>query len=155
MDHALSDANVIDLSVFHDIRKPNEDCTNFISCPCILRLLTALQYYSLIKLRESKDNHDILTNFINQIYKLVTVIDDFIHLQQNHGEQIYEIMNYALNKVGFIKCSIQTCEFTDRHYQMIDDHSHLNNSNNQDPNMNVYCDTMDLVALLMVKEVRN
>lgn len=81
-----SNSGFIGLSVFNDEQSPQSNCTDFKACIAIRRLSCALRYYSSLKVKTSTDDENIFTNFINEVYKYSSLIQDFYHLQQRCQE---------------------------------------------------------------------
>ena len=70
-------------------------------------------------------------------------INDLHHTQRKHGDNIYEIMNLALNDLGFSRCNLDTCDFANRHYRTYGKNKENMGSKMSDAKVNLYCDTMD------------
>ena len=122
----------------------DSSCKDYMSCPCINRLLSALKYYSSLNPRQNADHREMLTRFINEKYDIISLINDFNHFQKTHGSQLHDIMNYVVDEGKVLECNIDTCHFANRHYRITDQqHSMTGDVNLIDLNINLFCDTLD------------
>ena len=109
-------SSMLDMTIFN-IEEESQCCDGFQTCGSIKRLLSSLKYYTLLQPHHHKENQDIFTKFMNDIYK-ERVLDDFYHLTKSHEGEIQQIMDSAINVAKFKKCSINKCEFANRHYRV-------------------------------------
>ena len=133
-----------DLSIFKDIQKlPKWDCKDYKSCIAIHRLLSALRYYSTLKLQSNKDHQEIFTSFINEIYKHPLLIQDFNHFQTRHSNhQLSDIIKYAKETGLTSACDIDSCDYSSRHYR-VNIPSNTTKTSKMDPHLQLYANTMD------------
>eukprot|EP01084_Bolivina_argentea_P314482 544709_1 len=82
------------------------------TCNVIKRLITGLQYYTLLDVQNEPDNKDEFNNFICDIYH--TFLDDYIHLINIHGYKL-ENINKSLLRKQVKACDVKKCIFTGRH----------------------------------------
>ena len=130
-----------DLSVFQntDNHQPPSNCTDYKTCICVKRILTGLQYYTSLDVISNNNHRDLFSLFIDDIYNVQSVIMDFYHLRKQHGDQIWDIMNYALNYYQFQYCNIDLCSYSDRLYRV----NQSNTNNNIDGTLKVMTDLLD------------
>lgn len=135
----------IDLSILEDnMEEPSQDCDDIKTCPAVNRLLSALRYYSSLKIDENENHRDIFINFMNEVYTPSMIIDDSYHLRRIHSQSTQELIDFAMNECGFSKCNINTCDFANRHYRV----GHYDTYNTKqlktsDPKVTVFRDLMD------------
>ena len=130
-----------DISIFKStIDLPNK-CHNHQSCPAILRLAEILKYYDTLDIVNDEQDKNIFIEFLTNIYK--TLIDDYIHLHQNHGHQIEDIYNYFIDHHKFDICKMQNCVFTSRHHA--ENHQHSNSDHENTEIIDLYKQTIDNV----------
>ena len=122
---SVSPTTAIDLTVF-DHKQASSDCHDFKRCICIQRILTSLKYYSLLKINSNSSHQTIFNDFIQTIYTVSNLIMDQHHLQKEHCNEVYEIMNYALSEYKVPKCDIKTCLYSSRLYRVQDALSKIN-----------------------------
>eukprot|EP01084_Bolivina_argentea_P300972 519101_1 len=85
-------------------------------CDHLLRLVSALNYYSQLNLKEeASNNHDIFTHFCIERYR--NVLNDYIHLIEIHNNHLQKINEYLITN-DFINndCQIDSCKIFARHY---------------------------------------
>ena len=143
-----SEKESVDLTIFDlkSLQKPQDNkCNDVTTCVNIKRILTCLQYYSLLQIHSNPDNQNIFNNFINSIYTVTNIIEDRYHMQKIHGHQIYEIMNHALNQYQFPLCDIKLCPYSSRLYRVNDKSEEINVFNQQDKEsvLPVFIDIID------------
>ena len=115
----------IDLSIFKNIKTKSKKCKSYQSCSAIGRLIASLSYYQLLNVKSVTNHQEIFINFVNNVYKHQKILNDFHHLQQEHGQQIHEIMEYITNNQSNLKqCNINECNYASRHYRV---YKHENN----------------------------
>ena len=114
----------IDLSVFNkdDKKESNQQqqaiCHDLKSCECMKRVLTALRYYSMLKVHSNKDDQTKFNDFVNTIYLPSDLIMDFFHFKNIHNQQIQQIMNHAVDYYKFPLCNIESCTYSSRLYRV-------------------------------------
>ena len=69
-------------------------------------------------------------------------IDDFIHVNTTHDQQLQEMAEYAINEYGFNKCNIDICNFANRHYRV--DNGKKMDPHEKDSHINIYQDALDI-----------
>ena len=136
-----SNSTTVDLSIFNNDQSLQSKCTDFKGCIAIRRLSSSLRYYSSLKLKTSTDDQNIFTNFITEVYKYSSLIQDFHHLQKQHNHQLHDVMNHVIENGIISKCDIDSCNFSSRHYRVKYNKEHENKSD--DVYLNLFCDTMD------------
>ena len=93
-------------------------------CPCIGRLVAALQYYTKLNTKTSKEGLDIFADFIKEMYG--HYLDDIVHLTDVHEEHLKEINQSLFTKYGLKECVLTQCNLTNRHCQTkTEKHDHL------------------------------
>ena len=79
----------------------NNQCTFTVNkCGSIQRLIMALRYYQMLKIELNTNDMEIMTSFINTVYKHTILIQDFYHLIKCHDEQIFDIKNVDGGLIG-------------------------------------------------------
>eukprot|EP01084_Bolivina_argentea_P174511 302294_1 len=90
-----------------NVSKLECDGKSISNCLVIHRIINALKCY-----------HDVETNdfisFIINEYALC--LDDYIHLIYKHSNTLDEISNSLATEHGFVKCDLNKCKWTQRHY---------------------------------------
>ena len=118
-----SKAHEIDFSIFkiessecNITEKKNEIIAN---CSYLQRMCVGLRYYGLLckenKLRESKVAKEVLVEFCDVAY--TNLLDDYIHIVQNHNDDLIEIGDEMSKKYECIPCKIEECSKLQRHYR--------------------------------------
>ena len=130
------------LSIFSNLSQPSNQCTDYTKCCSIQRLLCSLKYYTLLNSQDSTQNKAIFNQFIMDIYKY-QMIDDFNHMTHQHGQELDQIMEHCINEYKFIRCDIDTCDYSSRHYRVSNDQH--KSKNKMEPQELIYCDTLDSI----------
>ena len=144
-------AATFDLSVFDYINTSQPqaiyECSSddFRKCPSCVRLLTALQYYSLLKIHQ--DHHQqyqqLFAHFTQNVYKIDNLLNDYHVLIKNHSDHILEINSYLLKKQSFQSCEdVTKCGYALRHHRT----QNINIDNDKilsEPLLNLYASTLD------------
>ena len=105
------------------------------------RILTGLRYYSSLDVRSNANDAKVFSNFVNKIYGS-RIVDDFHHINDKHGHEIYNILEYACNNYKFTKCDVNRCNFASRQFRTNDESAELNVD---DAVMSVYIDLLDSI----------
>ena len=131
-----------DLTIFktdnYKMNKCNNNQTNIIDgCLSLKRLKYALLYYHKFDLINNNNDTHVFANFIIDIYN-TNLINDYIHLVDNHSNQIQEINEQLLES---FKCDIKTCKYTTRHHNNNNNENDKKNKN--DKLLNFYVTTLD------------
>ena len=135
MSSSVEPTQSTDLSIFSNLeQEPSSKCEDYKSCIAFRRLITALRYYESLKFENDKNNQIIFTSFAQEVYNHSSLIKDFHHFMKQHDEQLYDIIHNG----NINKCDITSCSFASRHHRVADV-----NKLSDDPQLNVYCDTMD------------
>eukprot|EP01084_Bolivina_argentea_P295965 509665_1 len=139
-----------DLNVFKKVDEDDEceqdsNDNTIQNCSSLNRLCSGLKYYSLLDIINNIDHMNIFNNFIHDVYK-TTLLDDFTHLVQKHGNHIQKINDELINTNKFKQCNINKCSFSTRHYRM---ETNTNNNNVFDPILKFYKDVMDSLHFYM------
>eukprot|EP01083_Nonionella_stella_P264950 898093_1 len=105
------------LRVFHN-DKGCEGCNGGDPENCISfkRISTGLKYYSVLDVATNKNDEDIFAHFVNEVYKLNTMHNDYAHIIRKHQHQMQDIKQLLINKGTFDECTLSKCMFTTRHY---------------------------------------
>ena len=131
----------IDLSVFNNDQQPDEYCHDFKTCISIKRLLSALTYYSALKVVKTQSNQDIFIHFMKEIYTK-QILDDYHHLNKSHDKDLENIMEYAKSTGNIKECDLKSCHYANRRYRV--NEQSLKVVNNTDDNeLYFYIDIMD------------
>ena len=108
----------IDFHVFQQNFDTNHDCdtnndNSHHTCIALLRLMKALEYYSMIDIANNSKHQDLFLDFMQKIYH--QFVNDYIHLINDHSQQIETIYQSLQDKQQI--CDITKCEYTSRHHQ--------------------------------------
>lgn len=92
----------------------NNDIT---ACGALNRLIQSMIYCETLNIEETKESQDIFIHFIQEIYGIANLIDDYCHVIEIHdnNDDIAKINEHIL--VSYKKCNILQCSFTTRHFQ--------------------------------------
>ncbi len=140
-----------DLTVFKNIDEDDEceqDSNDNIiqNCSSLNRLCSGLKYYSLLDIINNIDHINVFNNFIHDVYG-TTLLDDFTHLVQKHGNHTQKINDELINTNIFKQCDINKCSFSTRHHTMESNTS--NNNDAFDPVLKFYKGVMDSIHFYM------
>eukprot|EP01083_Nonionella_stella_P101748 288722_1 len=109
--------NTSDLSVFHN---GDEGCNckgGYIgNCISFKRISTGLNYYSLFDIVNNENDEQIFAHFMNEIYTLKRMHNDYAHILHNHQHQIQEIKQLLTEQGTSEECNLSNCTFTTRHH---------------------------------------
>ena len=154
MAHQHTSASVIpptfDLSIFNDINntQTNEKCQYkdmeaFSKCESLNRLFVSLRYCSLLQIHQNKNHRHIFDHFINNIYKIKHLLNDYTHFINNHSEYIQEIADYLIKEKSFKICKdIKHCQYSQRHHRA-DEQTQVTQMS--DSHLNLYAETLDSI----------
>ena len=126
-------------------------------CISLQRIITAHNYYQLLDVEHNKDDMEIFTSFINQVYGQ-NILNDYEHLMKGHKGDIYEIHTIITKSAGKAsKCDISKCKYSERHYLRDERQQNDNNNDEQkvgqkesDFKISFYCDLFDGVHFYLV-----
>eukprot|EP01083_Nonionella_stella_P254839 875311_1 len=111
-------------------------------CISMQRLAVALKHYSTLNIMENSDDQEVFRRFMLETYH--EVIDDYIHFQKYHGNELEQICDDLINIHKFVECDIERCVFTSRHYQNDRmDQTERQHMHVLDSHLNFYKDLMD------------
>ena len=114
-------------------------CPDILSCLATKRLMIALQYFELLIVDGDKEqNMEIFIEFVNEVY--AKVIDDYTHFMTAHGDKLIEIKQAYFGNNG---CSMNKCQFTQRHFVSTADKETF------DQNNNFYVELFDALHFLL------
>ena len=86
----------------------NASSVNIHKCDSIMRILTALKYYSLLKLDENPSNQDVFISFCKTVYPYF--LNDYEHILHSYiNQQIIEDAKFG-------DCDHQKCKLFTRYY---------------------------------------
>eukprot|EP01083_Nonionella_stella_P189925 703451_1 len=107
-----------DLSVFHNGGKSCDYCNggDIAKCIAFQRISTGLKYYSLFDIENNKNDEEIFTHFINDVYPLREMHNDYTHIIRKHQHQIQDIKQLLIAQGVFEECNLSNCAFTTRHH---------------------------------------
>eukprot|EP01084_Bolivina_argentea_P088446 159682_1 len=91
------------------------DCSSINDCDSINIVLTALNTYQNKNLFKDNDetNKNLIELINDQSYK--HIIDHYIHVITNHGDNINDVYNIIIHKYKFQQCSVKNCVLCIRH----------------------------------------
>eukprot|EP01084_Bolivina_argentea_P207085 353404_1 len=106
------------------------------TCNVLKRLHQSLIYYDKLDIINNQLHQKLFEHFTHEIYH--QIIDDFIHLHNEHGHQLQHI-NEQLEE-----CNIGKCPYTTRHHSVSDKSTHNGNkSSNLNATVTFYMQIMD------------
>ena len=85
-------------------------------CSCLNRLCAAFKYIGTLEARRDLDEEErkmVFLKFCHDIYK--SVINDFVHLVEEHSDDILRISEEWTGQFGLVKCYVTDCALTNRH----------------------------------------
>ena len=136
----------MDLSIFKaNYSNPICNSSSFKTCPAIIRLLSALNYYSSLSVNTNSDDQQIFLHFMDQVYS-TQILDDYHHLTKHHqqNDQLLGIAKYAIDQGPSKACNIDECSFSTRHYRNREKETvHYKSPIDVDSKLNFYIETMD------------
>ena len=137
----------VDLTIFNDQTIKPCSTKQYKNCASIKRLLSSLQYYHALDIKNNTKNNEVFIHFMDNIYK-EQMLDDFHHLIKNHQHKLEELMKYAINVYKFNECDVTSCDYTSRHFRVGTNNDDGNKIRNKpDPNCAFYAATMDSLHL--------
>ena len=105
----------LDLSIFKEDHKACND-SNISECAATDRLAVALKYCSVLQVKEEEKHREIFTAFIHDIYP--HILEDNNHLIKYHSKQLTKFKaKYVGDKRLFAECTMESCKFTQRHFE--------------------------------------
>eukprot|EP01083_Nonionella_stella_P265868 900071_1 len=107
-DEMNVDFNLFKIKHFHECDINASDSSKCIS---MKRLAVALKHYST----RNSDDQDVFGRFMFETYH--GVIDDYIHFQRYHGNELERIHQDLIHIHKFVECDIGRCAFTSRHHR--------------------------------------
>eukprot|EP01083_Nonionella_stella_P154321 497117_1 len=120
----------------------NVNASDSSKCISMKRLAVALKHYSTLNIMENSDDQEVFRRFMLETYH--EVIDDYIHFQKYHGNELEQICDDLINIHKFVECDIERCVFTSRHYQNDRmDQTEMQHMHVLDSHLNFYKDLMD------------
>eukprot|EP01083_Nonionella_stella_P268057 905875_1 len=105
-------------------------------CGSFERLSTGLKRYSLLDMENNKHDEEIFTHFINDIYTLKEMHNDYTHIIRKHQHQIQDIKPLLIEQGVFDECNLSNCTITTRHYAE-EEKEESNHENTLDPSLNL------------------
>eukprot|EP01083_Nonionella_stella_P295045 1002794_1 len=108
----------IDFSIYQNKQKAC-DCINegyIETCISFQRISTGLRYYSLFDIDNNKNDEETFTDFINDVYPLREMHNDYTHIIRKHQHQIQDIKPLLIAQGVFDECNLSNCAFTTRHH---------------------------------------
>lgn len=95
-------------------QQPDHCYGNHRACSYIKRLLSGLEYYSMLDVVHNNRHKEQFINFIHNKYQ--QLLDDYIHFIRRHQGQIEYIHKDFTTIKQTTKCSIETCSYAARHH---------------------------------------
>lgn len=138
----MSTKPVLNLAIFNHHTTPSNNINHdYNSCVAIQRLLVSLKYYNQLKIENDRNDQDIFSNFMDEVYKH-EMFDDYYHLIQFHQSQLESIHDLAINEYEIPECDVSKCNFANRHFRKKDEkQSGLKIANKS--RLELYIETMD------------
>ena len=87
------------------------------SCPQIIRIISALTFYSTIDPINNKKHESKFMEYCNEIYP--ELLDDYVHIMDNHQNDIEQVLKSRIRSDTELMhhCNIQNCVAISRHYR--------------------------------------
>eukprot|EP01084_Bolivina_argentea_P280657 480002_1 len=118
------------------------ECASATNCNCTKRVITALNDFQSLDVTNNEDDNHKLVLLCEKQYK--SILDDFIHLIQNHNNDsdLNQIWKLAITQHDFVKCDINKCASKERYYR---DRRNNKQHKMEDENVIFYRDLLDQI----------
>ena len=127
-----------DLSVYTEQEEKCQSQTDDLKdCLSFKRLFVCLRYYSLLNIQTKKEHANIFEHFIDTVYKMEHLLNDYHHIIKKHSNRLKRASNYLIEEKSFEACDdVKQCQYSSRHHKE-------DNNKELGALLSLYCSTLD------------